>query len=266
MVGCPVDSPSLCWPRRLDAAGRRPGRVAAALAEDVVDLLATLAEVEAAVAVTVEDRALLTQVGWPGCRGTTYRRSTLPSVLAAIAADGYEQAVVVAADAPDLPGMLIGKLLRPLTTPAGRGRAGHRRAGAARAGRAAARPGVAARRRPGRSHAPGSCAGWRRAAADVAGTPGWHRLRGPADLARLDPASRAGTRPAPAHALTLGHRFEPGGTSKLEITVNGILRRTRAGCSWRSSPKSRPWWRARLTGCESTKLTRARNSRGRRRS
>ena len=40
-----------------------------------------------------------------------------PTVTAALAAlDGYDQAAVVAADAPDLPGLTLGKLLRPLTS------------------------------------------------------------------------------------------------------------------------------------------------------
>ena len=40
-----------------------------------------------------------------------------PTVTAALAAlDGYDQAAVVAADAPDLPGLTVGKLLRPLTS------------------------------------------------------------------------------------------------------------------------------------------------------
>ncbi len=94
--------------------------------------------------------------------------------------------VLVAADAPDLPGMLIAKLLRPLTT---------RPAAAAPATGGPGLLGFAARL-PAPEWLP--AAGLddltpqelRRlapSAVDVAGTPGWHRLRGPADLARLDP-------------------------------------------------------------------------------
>ena len=93
---------------------------------------------------------------------------------------------MLAADAPDLPGLLIGKLLRPLTTrpvpvaPASTGRA-------ARGRPRAARPGLASRPRPGRA-GPADLRDAAPRPADVAVTPGWHRLRGPADLARLDPA------------------------------------------------------------------------------
>ncbi len=41
---------------------------------------------------------------------------TVNAAFAAAAADGFEQAAVIAADAPDVPGLVLGKLLRPLTT------------------------------------------------------------------------------------------------------------------------------------------------------
>ena len=80
-------------PRRLAVAlltpplwtppGVNPAAWRLALAEDVLDVLATMAEVEAAAAVTDEDRALLSQVGWPGLPGYAVPALTLPSVLAA---------------------------------------------------------------------------------------------------------------------------------------------------------------------------------------
>ncbi|MFI9643697.1 hypothetical protein ACIG87_27195 [Micromonospora sp. NPDC051925] len=157
-----------------------------ALAEDVVDLLATLAEVETAVAVTPADRWLADAVLWPG---TAVYEVPEPTVNAALAAlDGYDQAAVVAADAPDLPGLTLGKLLRPLTS--------RPVAVAPVEGGGSGLLGVASR-----LPVPGwlpvldlevaGPADLRRAApapADVAVTPGWHRLRGPADLAALDPA------------------------------------------------------------------------------
>ncbi|MEV6691476.1 hypothetical protein AB0M35_08435 [Micromonospora sp. NPDC051196] len=185
-----------------------------ALAEDVVDLLATLNEVDTAVAVTPDDRWLADAVIWPGTSVYEVPEPTPNAVFAALTglvgeaepvggvglaggagsasgddrpAGRYEQAAVIAADAPDLPGLTIGKLLRPLTSrpvavapvEGGSGLLG-----------AAARLPVppwlpaldldavvpaavrAAAPRPG----------------DLAVTPSWHRLRGPADLARLDPA------------------------------------------------------------------------------
>lgn len=157
-----------------------------ALAEDVVDLLATLSEVETAVAVTPADRWLADAVIWPGTAVHEVAEPTVNAVLAALS--GYDQAAVVAADAPDLPGLTLGKLLRPLTS----------------------RPVAVA---PVEGDGPGLLGvatrlpvpGWlptldldaavpadlRRAApapGEVAVTPAWRRLRGPADLAALNPA------------------------------------------------------------------------------
>jgi hypothetical protein len=158
-----------------------------ALAEDVLDVLATLAEVEGGVAVTAAEAPLLSRIGWPGMRGYVVPALDVVSVLTAITEDGFDQAVLLAADAPDLPGMLIAKLLRPLTTrplavapavPAGQGLLGL----AARlptadwlpaAGLDDLTPAAVRRLAP--------------RASDVAAAPGWHRLRSADDLARLDP-------------------------------------------------------------------------------
>ncbi|WP_434741603.1 hypothetical protein [Micromonospora sp. SH-82] len=157
-----------------------------ALAEDVVDLLATLSEVETAVAVTPDDRWLAEAVLWPGTPVYEVPTATPNAVLAAL--DGYDQAAVVAPDAPDVPGLTLGKLLRPLTSrpvavaPAEGGEGGLL--------------GVAVRL-PAPDWIPAldldtALPATVRAAApqpgDLAVTPGWHRIRGPADLARLDPA------------------------------------------------------------------------------
>jgi hypothetical protein len=87
-----------------------------ALAEDLLDVFAAMVEVESAVAVLESDAAMLAQIGWPGLRGYVLPALDVATVFAAVGADGYDQAVLLAADAPDLPGMLIAKLLRPLTT------------------------------------------------------------------------------------------------------------------------------------------------------
>ncbi len=204
-----------------------------ALAEDVVDLLATLNEVETAVAVTPADRWLADAVVWPGTRVYEVPEPTVNAVLAACGPDpvnggagpgpangseagepaagqpeqpawdeqgqpagadrevpsgAYGQVAVIAGAAPDVPGLVIGKLLRPLTTrplavaPVEGGGPGLLGVAARlpvpewlpeldldRAVPAAVR---AAAPRPG----------------DLAVTPAWHRLRGPADLARLNVA------------------------------------------------------------------------------
>ncbi|MFG3599109.1 hypothetical protein [Micromonospora chersina] len=166
--------------------GIDPTRWRSALAEDVVDLLATLNEVETAVAVTPEDRWLADAVVWPG---TAVHEVPEPSVGAVFAAlTGYDQAAVVVADAPDVPGLTLGKLLRPLSS--------RPVAVAPVEGSRAGLLGVAARL-PVPAWLPAldldtAAPAEVRAAAprpgDVAVTAGWRRLRGPADLASLDPA------------------------------------------------------------------------------
>lgn len=159
----------------------------AALAEDVVDLLATLNEVEPAIAALGADRALAESVAWPSMPVYEVPDLTASAVFAAAAKDGYEQAAAVAADAPDLPGLLVGKLLRPLTT---------RPLAVAPADPGPGLLGVASRL-PAADWLPefdldsGSIPEVRSAAPqlpDVGSSPGWRRLRGPADLATLDPA------------------------------------------------------------------------------
>ncbi len=158
-----------------------------ALAEDVVDLLATLAEVEPAIAAGAADRSLADAIAWPGMPVYDLAVPTVNAALAAAAADGYDQAVVLAADAADVPALTIGKLLRPLTT---------RPVAVAPAGPDGGLLGVATRL-PAPAWLPahdldnGSAALLRQdapAPGDVASTPEWRRLRGPADLATLNPA------------------------------------------------------------------------------
>lgn len=158
-----------------------------ALAEDVVDLLATLAEVEPAIAAGAADRSLADAIAWPGMPVYDLPVPTVNAALAAAAADGYDQAVVLAADAADVPALTIGKLLRPLTT---------RPVAVAPAGPDGGLLGVATRL-PAPEWLPehdldnGSAALLRKDApspGEVAATPEWRRLRGPADLATLNPA------------------------------------------------------------------------------
>lgn len=158
-----------------------------ALAEDVLDVLAAMAEVEAAVAVRAEDTAVLSQVGWPGLRRYVVPSLDAVTMFAAARADGFDQAVLLASDAPDLPGMLIAKLLRPLTS--------HPVAAAPTVGGGPGLLGLSAAL-PAPSwlpatgldeHSPQSLRTVAPKANDVAPAPGWHRLRTPDDLRRLDP-------------------------------------------------------------------------------
>jgi hypothetical protein len=178
IVILPLTAPSWCPP------GTDPGAWRRALAEDAVDLLATLAELTPAVAVVPADRRVADAIVWPGT--TVYEVSALTSdlIFAAAARDGYDQAAMLAADAPDLPGMLVGKLLRPLSS---------RPASVAPAltggllGLAVRLPAPAWLPRLDLSAAVDEV---RRAAPEPglvgAGT-GWHRLTGPAALTWLDP-------------------------------------------------------------------------------
>jgi hypothetical protein len=159
----------------------------AALAEDVVDLLARLAQAEPAIAATAADRELADEIAWPGMPIYEVGTATFRPVLEAAAEDGFDQAAVLAADAPDVPGMILGKLLRPL---------GSKPVAVAPNGSNGGLWAVASRLPPPdwltdhdldeaspmllRKNAPQP--------SDVESTPDWRRLRGPADLATLDPA------------------------------------------------------------------------------
>ncbi|WIM95805.1 hypothetical protein ACTOB_007942 [Actinoplanes oblitus] len=167
--------------------GVEPAAWRAALAEDVVDLLARLAQAEAAIAATPADRALAEEIAWPGMRIYEIPRATVLPVLAAAAADGFDQAAVIAADAPDVPGMILGKLLRPLD-----GKAVAVAPGGPSGGLLGVATGLpapdwladhdldtaSAQQLRRTAPAPG----------EVTSTPQWRRLRGPADLATLDVA------------------------------------------------------------------------------
>ncbi|MFC4145989.1 hypothetical protein ACFO0M_06960 [Micromonospora mangrovi] len=166
--------------------GIDPTRWRTALAEDVVDLLATLNEVETAVAVTPADRPLADAVVWPDMTVYEVPELTVNAVLAALTR--YDQAAVVAADAPDVPGLTLGKLLRPLTT--------RPVAVAPVEGTGPGLLGVAARLPVPEwlpvldldTAVPTDARVGAPSPGDVAVTTGWRRLRGPADLAALDPA------------------------------------------------------------------------------
>jgi hypothetical protein len=159
----------------------------AALAEDVVDLLARLAQAEPAIAAVPADRALAEEIAWPGMTIYEVATATVLPVLEAAAKDGYDQAAVVAADAADVPGMILGKLLRPLTT---------KPVAVAPGGPDGGLLGVASHLPPPPwlpdhdldTATPGLLRKPAPQPSDVQSTADWRRLRGPADLATLDPA------------------------------------------------------------------------------
>jgi hypothetical protein len=139
------------------------------------------------VAVSAADEPLVRELGWPGLAAFPVPVLDLPTVFAAAAADGYEQAALLAADAPDLPGLMIAKLLRPLTT---RPVAAAPDLGSASGlvGLAAVLPAPEWLPATGLDAlTPQSLRKLSPQVTDVAPASGWHRLRGPADLDRLDP-------------------------------------------------------------------------------
>ncbi len=175
---------ALLEPQLWTPPGITPALWRTALAEDVLDVLALMAEVDPAVAIQVVDRSLLKEIGWPGLRSYELPRLELATVFEAVAADGYEQAALIAADAPDLPGMLIAKLLRPLTShPVAAAQA----VGGGLIGVSAVLPAPAWIPSTGLDQlTPQALRRLAPLASDVAAGSGWHRLRGPDDLARLD--------------------------------------------------------------------------------
>jgi len=167
--------------------GTELSRWRAALAEDVVDLLARLAQAEPAIAATADDLDLAREIAWPGMPIYEVRTATVLPVLEAAERDGFDQAAVLAADAADVPGMVLGKLLRPLSSKpvavAPTGQVNGLLAVAARlpvptwladTDLDTATPMTVRRTAPRPSL--------------VESTADWRRLRGPHDLATLDPA------------------------------------------------------------------------------
>ncbi|GIL28385.1 hypothetical protein [Actinocatenispora comari] len=183
----------------LDPPGWAPPGVPAqawrrALAEDVVDLLAPLAEVDVALAATAADRPLAEAIRWPTTPVYEIAAARPVAALAAAAQAGYRQAAVLPADLPDLPGLLIGKLFRALSdrAVAAAPRLPDRADLAALASRlpvpewlVTADPALTGTDQAG-LRAAGRTVPGAPPHGDVAACPGWHRLRGPADLARLD--------------------------------------------------------------------------------
>ncbi|AQZ71300.1 hypothetical protein BKM31_52265 [[Actinomadura] parvosata subsp. kistnae] len=160
--------------------GIDPDEFLEAMAEDTYEIVAGL---ELVTPVLVTSVPGLDEIVWPGTEVITIGEDEpLKDVLARLEGD---QVAVVSADAPDLPPLLIGKLFRELgraeitVCPAEGG-------GAVAMACALPAPAWAAPDLDAydavkdlRAQAPGP----RR----VATTPGWHRLRTPQDVERLDP-------------------------------------------------------------------------------
>ncbi len=167
--------------------GVAPAPWSAALAEDVADLVSGLANVQGAIAVTPDAQQLAASLIWPGMPVFIVDAARPVAALRAAADAGYAEAAVIAADAPDLPALHIGKLFRGLGS--------HPVAAAPADGGGLV--GLAARLPvpewlvvvdPSLDEA--SLPFLRAAAPEprsVAAAPSWHRLRVPTDIRYLDP-------------------------------------------------------------------------------
>ena len=163
--------------------GADPAEFRLAVLEDTYEVVAGLEFVTPVLALTEDDEEA-ESITWAGTE--VVRAPGLGELLDALAGLGAEQAAVVAHDAPDLPPLLLGKLFRALgggevaICPA---KGGGLVALAARLPAPAWLSGVDL----DTPDAPSRL----RAAADRPGAvrsgPGWHRLRDPGDLSRLDP-------------------------------------------------------------------------------
>ena len=168
--------------------GVAPDAFARALAEDVADLLADLPGLDPLVAAAPSRVADAEDVVWPGTPVLELPVVASPAaVLAALAERRYAEAAVVAADAPDLPALLVAKPFSGLAT-----------ASVAAVPAAGGGLVVLASRLPAPDWLPADidldtpdavqrlrlAAPGRR---DLAVTPGWRRLRSRADLDGLDP-------------------------------------------------------------------------------
>ncbi len=166
-----------------------PDELADAMLSDVVDLVTETPHVTPAVLATAARRGAARAASWPGTRLVDVSDDPLVGALLAAAADPSAVAVaVVMGDAPDLPGLLLGKLFRAVS-------------GRAQVAVCPAEPddlvAVAASlplpswlvESTVRFDQPDALAALQAAGPPrlVAVVPGWHRIRSPADTARLDP-------------------------------------------------------------------------------
>jgi hypothetical protein len=166
-----------------------PADLAAAMLSDVVDLVTSTPQVAPAVLATAARLEAARTASWPGTPLVVVAdTASLGRLLAAVPAAGMLAVAVIAADAPDLPGLLLGKLFRAVS-----GRVGVACCPAEPEGLVA----VAARlplpdwllESDVRLDDPDALPALHAAAPPrgLSLTPGWHRVRSIADSHRLDP-------------------------------------------------------------------------------
>lgn len=176
-----TDRVAVLWLGAPTAPAAPPGcdgaALAAAMAEDVLAVFAELDGIDDAIAYRDPAGAELARaIAWP--RTILIEAGTPGDVLLRATELGYRQAAVVASDAPDLPALHLAKAFSALDS-------------AATAVAPAVEGGVvilASRLPPAAEDAPGDALDLDRPPrAGLRRTLPWHRLRRPADIARLDP-------------------------------------------------------------------------------
>lgn len=161
--------------------GCDPGRLAVAMAEDVLAVIGELDGVDDLIACSPDSASLAEGVRWPTTTVLPIPAGSSAAVILSLVAElGYRQAVLVAPDCPDLPALHLAKVFAALTSSAaavsvsltgGLVLLGSQLSG------------------PAGQCAVGSAAGLDAPApAWARETLPWRRLRRPADLARLEPA------------------------------------------------------------------------------
>ena len=136
------------------------------------------------IAALAADLPLAAKIAWPSMPQYELPSLSIRAALRSRRRRRSRAAVVLMADAPDLPAMLIGKMIRPLST---RTVAVAPAAGGGLLGLASRLP--VPSWLPDLDPETGDVVTARRPAPEptmVAAAPGWHRLRGPEDLRHLD--------------------------------------------------------------------------------
>jgi hypothetical protein len=161
--------------------------LALAMLEDVVDLVEGMSEVEAVLALRPEAGDAVRDVTWPQMPVVTADTASVLAVIDGVAELGADEVTVVCPDAPDLPALLLGKLHSALTAAQV---AVCPDDGGSLVALATVLPVPAWLREADPSLDDVAALSRLRALAPprtlVVG-PGWHRIRTPDDVARLDP-------------------------------------------------------------------------------
>jgi len=180
---------ALCWTGAGASTAAPPGLDPAAyvmaLFEDVAEVLHGLAGVDSLVLCPVGGSGAVRRLLWPDVPVAELSECSVAAAVAVARERGYGQVAVVAADAPDLPQLVLAKLFQAMArSPVA--------VAPAEGGAVAVGVGL-----PAPSWLPALdldsgqiVAGLRAAAPDpalVEVTPGWRRLRVPADVRLLDP-------------------------------------------------------------------------------